>query len=72
MMALWNHMKQACRKLFHEQRGQAMTEYIVTVGAMIALVFALSTDRLPFFPALVRVFQIYLDSMHTVVTLPIP
>ena len=54
------------------QAGQAITEYALLAMVLAGMVFVFSTDALPFFPAIVELFQVYIDSMHMVVTLPIP
>lgn len=54
------------------ERGQAITEYVLVTTFMVLVVFMFSTDGLPFFPAIVDLFQIYIDSLYMVVTLPIP
>jgi len=65
-------MQSALGRLRRDQKAQAMTEYVVTVAAILGVIALASTDQLPFFPTLVRSFQAYLDGMHMVVTLPIP
>ncbi len=60
------------------ERGQAVTEYALLAGALSVALF------MPFFPdpagsgnlsvmmLFIRAFDIYINSFHTVITLPIP
>ena len=68
------------------QRGQAMTEYalIVSVWAMLLflpviprpgrpdIVSPKSGERVSVFMLFVDAFDVYINSFHTVITLPIP
>jgi hypothetical protein len=64
MSRLWSRLR--------SPRGQAMSEYVVVLCALMGIVLVASSDRLPFFPILINNFQQYLDSIHMVVTLPLP
>lgn len=60
------------------ERGQALTEYALAATALsVALFVPFFTDpagggRLSVLGLFMRAFDIYLDSFHTVVSLPIP
>jgi hypothetical protein len=68
------------------ERGQAMTEYaiIVSIWAMLLFVPVLprpgrpdlvsptSGERISVFMLFVEAFDVYINSFHTVITLPIP
>lgn len=59
------------------QRGQALAEYALVLAFMLAFVF---TPMLPhpdggtvsLFFLFIEAFDIYINSFHTVITLPIP
>ena len=57
--------------LIKEQQAQAMTEYIIVTGAILGM-FAVLNGPIPLIPLSINMFQQYIDSMHMVITLPIP
>ena len=71
----------------HRQRGQAVTEYVVIVFFWAALLFTplvprplvqrdligpSSESRVSVFMMFIEAFDVYINSFHTVITLPIP
>ena len=62
------------------QRGQALTEYIVVVAVVFISMFAPtpllrhpdSGDPISLFGLFIEAFDIYINSFHTVITLPVP
>jgi len=59
------------------QRGQAVTEYALVIGALLAVVFVapvapIEGRWLTLFELFITSFDIYINSFHTVITLPIP
>lgn len=66
------------RRLHHGQRGQAVTEYAAAVaflGTVLFVPFVNDPDgggRLSIFMLFVKAFDIYINSFHSVITLPIP
>ena len=69
-------MTQRWRK--RAQRGQAMTEYALLVSALALALFLPvfphpdNNERMSVMMIFVEVFDIYIDSFHTVITLPVP
>ncbi len=59
------------RKSAH-QRGQAITEYALVLAASAAALFLPVFAGKSVFIYFVAMIDIYLQSMHTVVSLPIP
>lgn len=60
------------RKLPLGNSGQAMTEYVVMVGALISVFMIFSVEPMPLFPMMLEQFQRYFDGLMIVVNLPIP
>ena len=58
------------------QRGQAATEYVAVVGVLafglFTPFFRLDGERYSVFMMFFEAFEIYINSFHTVITLPIP
>ena len=54
------------------ERGQALTEYVLIVGLGLAALFLPLFNGRSIFLLLIDVFDIYINSFHQVVTLPIP
>jgi hypothetical protein len=54
------------------QRGQALTEYVLIVGALGMALFLPVFDGKSIMLRMVEVFDIYLNSFHTVISLPVP
>jgi len=60
------------------QRGQALTEYALLVVLALGILFTpvfpdpQGGSRTSFFLLSVKVFDIYINSFHTVITLPVP
>ncbi len=57
--------------LAKDNKAQAMTEYILITGALLGTL-AICSGPIPIFPMTIEMFQAYIDSMHMVITLPIP
>ena len=66
------------RAVSGHERGQAVTEYAVAVSVLAGVFFLPwltlpgESERLSIFMLFVRAFDIYINSFHTVITLPIP
>ena len=64
----------ACRT----QRGQGMVEYLVVVTALVGVLLAPivpgpnSEEFVSLVTLFVEVFDIYINSFHTVISLPVP
>ena len=60
------------------QRGQAMTEYVILVAMLAAMLFVPAWPRpdgggsVSIFMWFIEAFDIYINSFHTVITMPIP
>ncbi len=60
------------------QRGQAMTEYAIIVFCLVIALFAPwwpdpeGGGRISTFLLFVRTFDIYVNSFHLVITMPVP
>ena len=65
-------------KLGRSQRGQALTEYAIVVSVLAAALFMPvfphpdSGERLSVFMLFIELFDIYINSFHAVITMPIP
>ncbi len=57
--------------LIKDNKAQAATEYIVVTGGLLGM-FIVINGPIPIIPMTIRAFQIYIDGMHVVITLPIP
>ena len=57
--------------LVKAQEAQAMTEYIIITAALLGTL-AICSGPIPIIPMTIDAFQTYIDSMHMVITLPIP
>jgi hypothetical protein len=58
----------------HRGRGQAMTEYLLIMSAWLLVLFVLpwGPGGKSIFLTLVDYFDVYLNSFHSVLSLPIP
>ena len=54
------------------ERGQALTEYSLIVGLALGALFLPLFNGRSIFLLLIDVFDIYINSFHQVITLPIP
>ena len=60
------------------ERGQAITEYAVIAGLGLALLFVPfwpdpeGAGRISTFMYLIKAFDIYINSFHSVICLPVP
>ena len=62
------------------QRGQAASEYVLLVAAMAAFMFVPNPllhdpnngQPISLFVLFIEAFEIYINSFHTVITLPFP
>jgi hypothetical protein len=62
------------------ERGQSMTEYVLLVGVLMMALFLPNPllrhpdtgQAMSVFMLLIEVFDIYINSFHAVVTMPIP
>lgn len=54
------------------QRGQALTEYVMVVFFGMLVLFAPFVGGKSIFLHLIDVFDIYLNSFHAVLALPVP
>ncbi len=54
------------------EHGQALTEYAILTFWLLVALFAPVFDGKSIMLRLVEVFDIYLDSFHTVIMLPVP
>jgi hypothetical protein len=60
------------------ERGQALTEYALLVAMVFVLFFIPvfphpdTGERMSLFLLFVEVFDIYIDSFHTLIALPVP
>jgi len=58
------------------QRGQAVTEYVVVIFVLafglFTPFFSLDGERYSVYMMFFEAFEIYINSFHTVITLPIP
>jgi hypothetical protein len=62
------------------QRGQSMTEYALVVGFWAAMLFLPTPllhdpktgNAISVFMLFIQAFDVYINSFHTVITLPIP
>lgn len=58
------------------QRGQAATEYVVVISVLAFVLFTpyftLDGEHYSVFMLFFKAFDIYINSFHTVISLPIP
>ncbi len=66
-MNFWQKIKLIAK----EQNAQAMTEYVLITAALLGTL-AICSGPIPIIPMTIQAFQTYIDSMHMVITLPIP